>query len=446
MMGRLEAQEPLFYRFRIEDHVPGDHLLRRIDRHLDLESLRPEFEAFYSRIGRPSIDPELMIRMLLIGYLYGIRSETRLCEEVHLNIAYRWFCRLGLEGRVPDRSTFSKNRHGRFADGDMLRRVFESVVERCVAFGLVGGTGAAVDGSTVFADANRERRGTPEEMHKLWNTQDDVSRPVRAYLDQLAEEAAAPNEGPDHKPPKAVSETDPQAAWSVKDGPARFSYETNYLIDTDNGIIVDVEATPARLSQEIVAAKAMLERSADRHDFRPDALAADGSYGTGSFLAWLLKRDIAPHVPVLDRRAQNKGKLEQTYFDYDPEADIYICPEGATLRLRSTYAKTRTKRYLSDPSDCADCEIRKACADGSRRTITRHMDEDARQVARDLSSTDAYAVSRRKRKKVEMLFAHLKRHLGLTRLRLRGLSGATEEFTLAATAQNLKRLAKTIPI
>ena len=446
MMGRLEVQEPLFYRFRLEDHVPGDHLLRRIDRHLDLESLRPEFEALYSRIGRPSIDPELMIRMLLIGYLYGIRSETRLCEEVHLNLAYRWFCRLGLEGRVPDRSSFSKNRHGRFADGDILRRVFESVVERCVDFGLVGGMGAAVDGSTVFADANRDRRGTPEEVEKYWSVQDDVSRPVRAYLDQLAEDAATPQEGPDRKAPKAVSETDPQAAWSIKDGPGRFSYETNYLIDTDHGIIMDVEATPARLSQEIVAAKAMLERSAARHDFHPDALAADGSYGTGPFLAWLLKRDIAPHVPVLDRKGQSKGKLEQAHFEYDTEADAFTCPEGATLPLRSANEKTRIKRYLPDRSDCAACPIKKACTDAPQRTITRHMDEEARQVARDLSDTDAYAVSRRRRKKVEMLFAHLKRHLGLTRLRLRGLAGATEEFTLAATAQNLKRLAKTIPI
>jgi len=417
-----------------------------VDRHLDFDSLRPEFEALYSRIGRPSIDPELMIRMLLIGYLYGIRSETRLCQEVHLNLAYRWFCRLGLEGRVPERSTFSKNRHGRFADGDILRRVFESVVERCVAFGLVGGMGAAVDGSTIFADANRDRRGTPEEVEKYWSVQDEVSRPVRAYLDQLAEEAATPQEGPDRKPPKAISETDPQAAWSIKDGPGRFSYETNYLIDTDHGIIMDVEATPARLSQEIVAAKAMLERSAERHDFRPDALAADGSYGTGPFLAWLLKRDIAPHVPVLDRKGQSKDKLELAHFTYDPEADVFTCPEGATLRLRAANDKTRIKHYQASKADCASCELRRICTDAEARTVTRHMDEDARQIARDLSKTPAYETSRRRRKKAEMLFAHLKRHLGLTRLRLRGLSGATEEFTLAATAQNLKRLAKTIPI
>ncbi|MDB5659970.1 MAG: Transposase protein [Cypionkella sp.] len=166
MMGRQEVQEALFYRFRIEDHVPADHLLRRIDWVLDFHAIRHEFEALYSHTGRPSVDPELMIRMLLTGYLYGIRSERRLVDEVHLNLAYRWFCRLGLEGRVPDRSTFSKNRHGRFADGNILRRVFEMVVDRCAAFGLVGGQAAAVDGSTIAADASRERKDQPEAMQK----------------------------------------------------------------------------------------------------------------------------------------------------------------------------------------------------------------------------------------------------------------------------------------
>ena len=140
MMGeRLVAQEALFYEFNIECHVPPDHLLRSIDRFVDLSNLRTHLASFYSEIGRPSIDPELMIRMLIIGYCFGIRSERRLCEEVHLNLAYRWFCRLGLKGRVPDHSTFSKNRHGRFRDSDLLRRLFETTVARCMTEGLVGG-------------------------------------------------------------------------------------------------------------------------------------------------------------------------------------------------------------------------------------------------------------------------------------------------------------------
>src|SRR5215212_7027388 len=157
MMGpRQVEQGALFYNFSLEDHVPADHLLRSVDRFIDLVGLRRELAPFYSETGRPSVDPELMIRMLILGYCFGIRSERRLCEEVHLNLAYRWFCRLGLDGRVPDHSTFSKNRHGRFRDSDLLRRLFETVLARCIAEDLVGGEGFAVDGSLIKADANRQ--------------------------------------------------------------------------------------------------------------------------------------------------------------------------------------------------------------------------------------------------------------------------------------------------
>src|ERR687898_1855068 len=156
MMGeRQVAQSALFYEFSLEKHVPADHMLRAIDRFVDLGEVRPHLARFYSETGRPSIDPELMIRMLIIGYCLGIRSERRLCEEVHLNLAYRWFCRLGLDGRVPDHSTFSKNRHGRFRDSDLLRHLFETVLGRCLEEGLVGGEGFAVDGSLIRADASR---------------------------------------------------------------------------------------------------------------------------------------------------------------------------------------------------------------------------------------------------------------------------------------------------
>lgn len=446
MMGRLSAQEALFYQLRLEDFIPPDHLLRRIDQVLCFDDLRPQLAALYSPVGRPSIDPELMIRMLLVGYLYGIRSETRLCEEVHLNLAYRWFCRLGFEGRVPDRSSFSKNRHGRFAQGDVLRSVFEMVLRCCMDAGLVGGAGALVDGSTVEADANRDKRAAPGDLQAAWRMADDVTRPVRAYLEQLDAEASEEREGPVHPAPKVISQTDPQAAWSTKDGPGRFSYETNYLVDDQNAIIVDVEATPARLSQEIVAAKAMLERSRDRVGFAPASLAADKSYGTAPFLAWLLERNVTPFVPVLDRKGQTDGKLTRDEFAYDHARDCFVCPEGHNLILRSITPETGVKRYRPSASACRHCPRKPDCTDGSTRTLVRLVDEDARQSVRDLASTAAYAVARARRKKVEMLFAHLKRHLKLRRLRLRGLAGATEEFLLAATAQNLKRLVKLTPV
>jgi len=184
MMGeRTVMQESLFYGFSLEEHVPADHLLRSIDRFVDLSGIREHLRPYYSETGRPSIDPELMIRMLIVGYSLGIRSERRLCEEVHLNLAYRWFCRLGLDGAVPDHSTFSKNRHGRFRDSDLLRELFETTVARCIAEGLVGGEGFAVDASLIKADANRQRsvpgsEGLPPEA---------ANHAVREYLAVLDE-------------------------------------------------------------------------------------------------------------------------------------------------------------------------------------------------------------------------------------------------------------------
>ncbi|ABD54209.1 transposase, IS4 family [Jannaschia sp. CCS1] len=208
---------------------------------------------------------------------------------------------------------------------------------------------------------------------------------------------------------------------------------------------MDVEATPARLSQEIIATKSMLERSAKRHNFQPDRIAADGSYGAGPFLAWLLNRDVTPHIPILDRKHQTNGKYDINHFQYDAERDSFSCLEGHEMTLRRVKENDRIRSYYASKETCGACPIRKTCTDAPFRTVTRHMDEHARQTVRALKHTSAHDESRRRRKKVEVLFAHLKRHLSLRRLRLRGLKGANEEFLLAATAQHLKRLSKMVP-
>ena len=251
MMGSRQVEQgALFYKFSIDAHVPSDHLLRSIDRFVDLSELRRDLAPFYSTIGRPSIDPELMIRILIIGYCFGIRSERRLCEEVHLNLAYRWFCRLGLDGHVPDHSTFSKNRHGRFRESDLLRRVFETVLRRCIREGLVGGEGFAVDASLIKADANRQNgiegeNGLPARSNRSGGRRIS-GRARRCRLRRR------------HRgDPKFVSPADPAARWTgAHGGQAFFAYSTNYLIDIDNAIIVDVEATTAIRQAEVLAAKA----------------------------------------------------------------------------------------------------------------------------------------------------------------------------------------------
>src|ERR1700722_16544537 len=282
MMGLQGAPARLFYDFCLDEHVPSDHLLRGVDRHLELDELRQLLKPFYSQMGRPSVDPELMTRMLIVGYCMGIRSERRLCDEVHLNLAYRWFCRLGLDGRVPDHSTFSKNRHGRFRQSDALRRLFESVVQRCIVEGLVSADGFAVDASLIAADANKQR-SVPSPEGKSEEIKETATRAAQEYLatlDGAAFGAASPVTA------KFISRSDPAAQWTgAHKGHAFVARANNFLIDTDHGVIVDVEATRAIRQAEVGAGRTMLERTETCFGIKPASLTADSAYGSAESLA-----------------------------------------------------------------------------------------------------------------------------------------------------------------
>lgn len=454
MLGpKQEAQAALFYEFSIEDHVPCDHVLRTIDGVIDLSGVRQHLSEFYSSTGRPSIDPELMMRMLLVGYIMGVRSERRLCDEVHLNLAYRWFCKLDLSDPIPDHSTFSKNRHGRFRDSDMLRHVFETVVAQCIEAGLASGQRYAADASIIAADANRQN-STPKAD---WNPEviklDDAPRAVREYLETL-DDAAFGAASP--VVPKFISHSDPASQWTgARGGPAYFAYSTNYLIDTDNAVILDVEATRSIRQAEVGAVKIMIDRVQKVHDLMPERLIADTAYGSGPMLDWLVeKRGIAPHIPVIDKSGRKDGTFERADFTFDTKNDLYICPNGKELKQsrrafktpRSGANKDETIRYRARKSDCDACALKERCTPKEpQRKVTRSIYEKSRDIARVLAQTHQYAISRKLRKKVERSFAHLKRIHGLGRLRLRGPCGAHDEFLLAATAQNLKKLAKLAP-
>jgi transposase len=444
MMGHRQVEQAaLFYEFSLERHVPTDHLLRSIDRFVELGELRRELAAFYSNLGRPSIDPELMIRMLLIGYCFGIRSERRLCEEVHLNLAYRWFCRLGLDGHVPDHSTFSKNRHGRFRQSDLLRRVFEIVLRRCIDEGLVGGENFAVDASLIKADANRQKGIEGDK----WLAPQAAGRAAQEYLAVLDDAAFG---AATEVTPKFISPADPAARWTgAHGGQAFFAYATNYLIDTDHAIIVDVEATTAVRQAEVLAAKRMIERTMQGRLLYPARLLGDSAYGSAEMLSWLVyEHGIEPHVTVFDKSARKDGTFSREDFRYDHERDVYLCPSGKMLTTTGTRVNDdATLLYRASKADCNACVLKPRCCpkDGARK-VPRSIHEGARDMARVIAKSFQGHVSRRLRKKVEMLFAHLKRILKLDRLRLRGPTGARDEFLLAATAQNLRKLAKLIPI
>jgi len=280
MMGQHDRSEALFYYFRLEDQVPETHLLRLIEKHISFAFVREKLQASYSDTGRPSIDPELLLRILLIGYLYGITSERKLVEELRMHLAWRWFTGLGFDQEIPHHSTFSKNRHGRFQESKLFEELFEQVVKQCVEVGLVQGKHLSVDGSFVEANAAKESRIPRKQLAEAAQ----VNQTVRQYLVEL--EQQNPTEEPVHQQDQ-VSTTDPDATYATKGGiPARMGYYDNYLIDNDSCVIVGVQATAARMSQETVAAQDMLTRFTQWQGREPEAVAADTTYGNGEFLHW----------------------------------------------------------------------------------------------------------------------------------------------------------------
>src|ERR1700756_3769915 len=445
MMGRLNHdQEQFFYSFRLDEAVPNDHPVREVAAVLDLSWVHSELARYYSRLGRPSIDPVLMIRMLIVGYVFAIRSERALCRDVRVNLAYRWFCGLSIEDKIPDHSAFSRARNERFRDSGIFRSVFERVVGACIGAGLVGGEGFAVDASLIVADANKQR-STPGPR---WNKELDaeaVSRATKEYLATLDDAAFG---AASDVAPKFVSPSDPAAQWTgAMRGPAFFAYSDNYLIDVKFGIIMDVEASRAIRQAEVGAAKTMIERTEQRFDIKPERLAGDTAYGCGANLNWLVNEaKIAPHIPVVDKSKREDGTFSREEFCFDQEQNVYICPAGKVLTTTGKlFNDGETLYYRAKTRDCRSCILKAQCCPKlPLRRIQRSIYEQARDIALPPPKPEQSQRSTHAQNGVRVLFAHLKRILRLGRLRLRGPRGAQFEFVFAAIAQNLRRLARLI--
>ena len=437
MMGQHDRSEALFYYFRLEDQVPENHLLRLIEEHISFEFVRERLKDSYSETGRPSIDPELLLRILLIGYLYGITSERKLVEELRMHLAWRWFTGLGFDQEIPHHSTFSKNRHGRFQESKLFEQLFEEIVARCLEAGLVEGDNLSVDGSFVEANANKGSRIPREQLAEVAH----VKHNVRQYLVEL--EQQNPTEEPVHQQ-ALVSTTDPDATYATKGGtPARLGYYDNYLVDNRSCVIVGVQATAARMSQETVAAQDMIARFAEWQGREPASVAADATYGNGEFLQWLQERGITPYMRTRDNALRkNSPFYAPERFTYLPESNRYRCPAGEQLNYVGLNVRNRVHAYIGSRKRCSACPQKTQCTSGQYRYLAIHMHEPARQRARELAQTPAFANSQRARRKVEALFAELKNQIGLRRLRLRRMKFVREQFFLAAAAQNIKRLVR----
>ena len=437
MMGQHDRSEALFYYFRLDDQVPENHLLRLIEKHISFAFVRQRLKDSYSETGRPSIDPELLLRILLIGYLYGVSSERNLVEELRMHLAWRWFTGLGFDQEIPRHSTFSKNRHGRFQESKLFEQLFEEMVRQCVEVGLVQGNHLSVDGSFVEANAAKESRIPRERLGEAAQ----VNQTVRQYLVEL--EAQNPVEEPVHEQDQ-VSTTDPDSTYATKGGtPARMGYYDNYLVDNHSCVIVGVQATAARMSQETVAAQDMLTRFAHWQGRKPESVAADTTYGNGEFLQWLADRRITPYMRTCDSiHRKNSPFYGPKRFRYEPEHNRYICPAGQVLNYGGRNQRNRTYAYIGTRKRCGAGSQKAQCTSGAFRYLAIHMDEPARQRARELAKTPEFAKAQRERKKTEALFAELKNQIGLRRVRLRRLKFVREQFFLAAVAQNIKRLVR----
>ena len=343
MMGQHTRSESLFYYFRLEDQVPENHLLRLIDRHISFDFVREKLRDSYSDTGRPSIDPEVLLRILLIGYLYGITSERKLVEELRMHLAWRWFTGLGFDQEIPHHSTFSKNRHGRFQESELFQDLFERIVSECSRVGLVKGEHLSVDGSFIQADANHDSRIPRKHLAEAAQ----VNRTVRQYLRELEEQ----NGGAEPQPvqqQETVSTTDPDATFlSTGKRPAEFGYFDNYLVDNASCVIVGVEATAARLSQESAAARTMIERFHQREGYYPQSLAADTGYGNGEMLHWLEQHRITGQIPVKECPLGKSDLYGVDHFTYRPENNSYACPEGKQLTYVGVNRRNRTHLWAA---------------------------------------------------------------------------------------------------
>src|ERR1700693_162165 len=386
MMGQHDRSEALFYYFRLEDQVPENHLLRLIEKHVSFAFVRERLKDSYSEAGRPSSDPELLLRILLIGYLYGVTSERKLVEELRMHLAWRWFTGLGFDQEIPHHSTFSKNRHGRFQESKLFEQLFEEIVARCLEAGLVEGDNLSVDGSFVEANANKGSRIPREQLAEVAH----VKHNVRQYLVEL--EQQNPTEEPVHQQAQ-VSTTDPDATYATKGGtPARLGYYDNYLVDNRSCVIVGVQATAARMSQETVAAKDMIARFAEWQGRDPDSVVADATYGNGEFLQWLMERGITPYMRTRDSALRKNSPLYgPERFTHLPESNSYLCPAGEQLNYGGHNARHRTHVYIGNRKRCGACSQKAQCTTGQYKYLAIHIHEAARQRARDLASTPDFA-------------------------------------------------------
>ena len=424
---------------------PEDHLLRLIHRYVDLAFIRKKVKHLYSHTGRPSIDPEVLLRMLLVGYLYGITSERRLCEEVKMHLGYRWFVGFSLEDKVPDHSTFSHNRHERFYESTLFQEIFDEIVSQCAAQGLVRGAHLTVDATHIRANASFK------SLEPIV-----VEMKPRKYIEKLEAENPVdekpwePGENYPHRGEKISnsthrSQTDPDARLARKapGGGAQLSHSATYVIDNGSNIILGAEVSKPDLKAETETALFQVQRSRFRFRLKSRTVGADKGYSTGAFFHTLVAAGIDPHVPVKDYRSQNdKGIYPIDVFTFNSADNTFLCPKGKKLTYWGIHLHSLQHVYRAHRKDCRTCPDKQACTRDSSRSLSYHIYEASIEKARQLTKTTGYRTSQRMRKRIEELFGEAKEFMGLRRAKFRLRRFVREQVLMTATAQNMKRMVK----
>jgi transposase len=426
----------MFYYVRMEDIIPENHLLRLIDRHIDLKFVRGKVKHLYSRTGRPSVDPEVLLRMLLIGYLYGITSERRLCEEVQMHIGYRWFVGLNLEDKVPDE---------RFTESDLFQRIFDEIVNQCISQGLLTGKHLTVDSTYVQANAALKSlepivvtMGTGEYIEEL-----ERENPV-------TEEPWEPGEDYPHRGQKISngthrSKTDPDARLARKSLKAntQLYHGVTYVMDNRSRIIVGADVGEPDRKTDCEKGLEQIRRIPFAFGIKPESLGADKGYATGEFIDTLVKERVEPHIPIMDSRSQNdRGIYSIGQFSFDAGENQFLCPEGKALRYWGIHKASKQHVYRARTKDCKVCSRKAECTRDRARSLSYHIYEESINEARQINQTRAYRISQRMRKRIEELFGEAKEWMGLRRAKFRRRKFIREQVLMTATVQNLKRMVK----
>jgi len=443
MLGEKQREEPMFYHVRMADIIPEDHLLRLVDRYVDLAFIRGKVKHLYSHTGRPSIDPEILLRMLLIGYLYGITSERRLCEELKMHIGYRWFVGLNLEDKVPDHSTFSKNRHDRFSENDIFQEIFDEIVNQCMTKGLLTGKHLTVDSTYIKANASFKSLEpivvditTKEYIKKVTEENPVNGEPWEPGLDY-------PHRGQrvSNKTHRSKTDSDARISRKSSNKATDLHHAATYIMDNKSRIIVGTDIGMPDKKTDCDKALTQIQRMKWTYKIKPESLGADKGYSAGEFIDALIKEKLQPHIPIMDYRSQNeRGIYPIDRFRFDGEENIFICPEGKELKYWGIHKSSRQHVYRARKKDCGDCSKKTECTKDRARSVSYHIYEESIDKARQLNKTKEYRVSQRMRKRIEELFGEAKEFMGLRKAKFRGAKFVREQILLTAASQNIKRM------